>query len=148
MWLFVELGVSQTVMCMCMAVLLSHWLGRRIYPLKPCALLLLAPGKTHGHRHSAYPPRAPRLTCLPFPFLLPTRVFEWIKENLPRAKQQGAESAEQHRRKQNDAKAHTGNQVYSCGSLAPKLKKGKKGGCSDCEVCVLDERFAVECEYI
>ena len=60
-----------------------------------------------------------------------------MKENLPRAKQQGAESAEQHRRKQNDAKAHTGNQVYSCGSLAPKLKKGKKGGCSDCEVCAL-----------
>lgn len=55
----------------------------------------------------------------------------WVKENLPRAKQQGAESADQHRRRQNDAKAHTGNQVYSCGSLAPKLKKG---GCSDCEV--------------
>lgn len=61
-------------------------------------------------------------------------MFLWVKENLPRAKEQGAESAEQHRRKQNDAKAHTGNQVYSCGSLAPKLKKG---GCSDCEVCVL-----------
>ncbi|CAM9979762.1 unnamed protein product, partial [Hapterophycus canaliculatus] len=60
-----------------------------------------------------------------------SKVFEWVKENLPRAKSQGAESAEQHRRRQNDAKAHTGNQVYSCGSLAPKLKKG---GCSDCEV--------------
>lgn len=56
-----------------------------------------------------------------------------MTENLPRAKQQGAESAEQHKRRHNDAKAHTGNQVYSCGSLAPKLKKG---GCSDCEVCV------------
>ena len=60
-------------------------------------------------------------------------MFAWVKENLPRAKEQGAESAEQHRRRQNDAKAHTGNQVYSCGSLAPKLKKG---GCSDCEVRV------------
>lgn len=59
------------------------------------------------------------------------RVFLWVKENLPKAKQQGEESAEEHRRRQNDAKAHTGNQVYSCGSLAPKLKKG---GCSDCEV--------------
>ncbi|CAM9153116.1 unnamed protein product [Pylaiella littoralis] len=59
------------------------------------------------------------------------KVSAWVKENLPRAKQQGAESADQHRRRQNDAKAHTGNQVYSCGSLAPKLKKG---GCSDCEV--------------
>ena len=38
-------------------------------------------------------------------------------------------------RRQNDAKAHTGNQVYSCGSLAPKLKKG---GCSDCEVQVVN----------
>lgn len=28
-------------------------------------------------------------------------------------------------------KAHQGNQVYSCGSLAPKLRKG---GCSDCRV--------------
>lgn len=55
----------------------------------------------------------------------------WVKENLPKAKQQMAESAQEHRLRQNDAKAHTGNQVYSCGSLAPKLKKG---GCSDCEV--------------
>ncbi|CAM9544049.1 unnamed protein product [Ectocarpus sp. 6 AP-2014] len=59
------------------------------------------------------------------------KVSAWVKENLPRAKQQGAESAEQHRRKHNDAKAHTGNQVFSCGSLAPKLRKG---GCSDCQV--------------
>lgn len=73
-----------------------------------------------------------------FFFLLPSRVSAWIKENLPKAKQQGSESAEQHRRKQNDAKAHTGNQVYSCGSLAPKLKKG---GCSDCEVCVVHDRL-------
>lgn len=60
-----------------------------------------------------------------------SRVFQWVKENLPKAKEQAAESAAEHKRRQNDAKAHTGNQVYSCGSLAPKLKKG---GCSDCEV--------------
>ncbi|CAM9208809.1 unnamed protein product [Choristocarpus tenellus] len=59
------------------------------------------------------------------------RVSDWIGVNLPKARSQEAESAEQHFRKQNDAKAHTGNQVFSCGSLAPKLKKG---GCSDCQV--------------
>lgn len=75
-------------------------------------------------------------------FFLRSRVSAWIKENLPKAKDQGAESAEQHKRKHNDAKAHTGNQVYSCGSLAPKLKKG---GCSDCEVCTLNENGTVGC---
>ncbi|CAM9399116.1 unnamed protein product [Laminaria digitata] len=59
------------------------------------------------------------------------KVFAWVKENLPKAKQQMAESLQEAKLRQNDAKAHTGNQVYSCGSLAPKLKKG---GCSDCEV--------------
>ena len=68
-----------------------------------------------------------RVLCLP----RWGRVFAWIKENLPKAKNQLAESAQEHKLRQNDAKAHTGNQVYSCGSLAPKLKKG---GCSDCEV--------------
>lgn len=33
------------------------------------------------------------------------------------------------RLRDNDVEAHTGNQVYSCGSLAPKLRKG--GGCMD-----------------
>lgn len=80
-----------------------------------------------------------------FSLLLWCRVFSWIKENLPKAKEQGAESAEQHRRKHNDAKAHTGNQVYSCGSLAPKLKKGRKGGCSDCEVRVCKRRGINPC---
>lgn len=88
-------------------------------------------GHMLAHRQTV-PPR-PRPSCLAYPFFLPGRVFAWVKKNLPEAKQQGAESAEQHRRKHNDAKAHTGNQVYSCGSLAPKLRKG---GCSDCEVCV------------
>lgn len=60
-----------------------------------------------------------------------SRVFAWVKENLPKAREQRSESVAEHKRRQNDAKAHTGNQVYSCGSLAPKLKKG---GCSDCEV--------------
>lgn len=90
-------------------------------------------------RRCRAPTYRPRVRFAPSGFLAHCRVFAWVKENLPRAKTQGAESAEQHRRRQNDAKAHTGNQVYSCGSLAPKLKKG---GCSDCEVCVARRRVA------
>ncbi|CAM9672855.1 unnamed protein product, partial [Discosporangium mesarthrocarpum] len=59
------------------------------------------------------------------------RVATWIRLNLPKARNQEPESAEQHFHKQNDVREHTGNQVFSCGSLAPKLRKG---GCSDCEV--------------
>lgn len=59
------------------------------------------------------------------------RVLAWVRENLPKAREQKAETAAENKRRHNDAKAHTGNQVYSCGSLAPKLKKG---GCSDCQV--------------
>lgn len=90
--------------------------------------------------HTRYP--VSRVATFPVKNL--SRVSAWVKENLPRAKEQGAESAEQHRRRQNDAKAHTGNQVYSCGSLAPKLKKG---GCSDCQVCahVNDGRWRTNC---
>lgn len=42
----------------------------KAYPLKPCALLLLALGDTHGHRHSAYPPPCPpsNVPSFSFPF--------------------------------------------------------------------------------
>lgn len=59
------------------------------------------------------------------------RVLAKVREMLPCARDQPAETAEQAKARQNDAKAHTGTMRFSCGSLAPKLKKG---GCSDCQV--------------
>lgn len=46
-----------------------------------------------------------------------------------KVQEQPAMSEDEYQQKLTDEKAHTGNQVYSCGSLAPKLRKG---GCSDC----------------
>eukprot|EP00611_Tribonema_gayanum_P012896 TRINITY_DN2359_c0_g1_i3.p1 TRINITY_DN2359_c0_g1~~TRINITY_DN2359_c0_g1_i3.p1 ORF type:complete len:680 (+),score=236.19 TRINITY_DN2359_c0_g1_i3:112-2151(+) len=68
------------------------------------------------------------------------RCLAWVKEMLPKAREQPAQTYEQMKAMQNDAKAHTDKQRYSCGSLAPKLKKG---GCSDCEVT----RASVPWEY-
>ena len=60
-----------------------------------------------------------------------------IKENLPAAKNQPKMTMEEYKALQNNMDAHTENQLYSCGSLAPKLKK-KAGagriGCGNCEV--------------
>jgi hypothetical protein len=61
------------------------------------------------------------------------RCLAWVTENLPKAKLQPAQTLAEQRASHNDALAHTDKQRYSCGSLAPKLKKG---GCSDCEVSV------------
>ena len=43
---------------------------------------------------------------------------------------------EEYKRNQNDIDAHTDSQLYSCGSLAPKLRKGGAGriGCSSCAI--------------
>lgn len=43
---------------------------------------------------------------------------------------------EEFKRRQNDIESHTNSQLYSCGSLAPKLRKGGAGrlGCSDCQI--------------
>ncbi|CAM9405621.1 unnamed protein product [Chrysoparadoxa australica] len=60
-----------------------------------------------------------------------TRCQDWLSANLNKAKDQPAQTREEHKALANDAAAHTDQQRYSCGSLAPKLKKG---GCSDCEV--------------
>ena len=64
------------------------------------------------------------------------KVLPIIRKSLPAAKEQPAMSREEYKRLQNDIEAHTGNQVYSCGSLAPKLRKGGAGriGCSSCLV--------------
>ena len=64
------------------------------------------------------------------------KVLTLIRKKLPAAKDQPPMSREEYKRLQNDAQAHTGNQLYSCGSLAPKLRKGGAGriGCSSCAI--------------
>lgn len=64
------------------------------------------------------------------------KVMTLIRKKLPAAKDQAPMSREEYKRLQNDAQAHTGNQLYSCGSLAPKLRKGGAGriGCSSCAI--------------
>jgi len=57
-----------------------------------------------------------------------------IESNIPLAKDQPAMTREEYIARQNDAALHTDSQLYSCGSLAPKLKKRSHGGCSDCKV--------------
>ena len=65
------------------------------------------------------------------------KLMVFIKENLPAAKKQPKMTMEEYKAWQNSIDAHTENQLYSCGSLAPKLKK-KAGagriGCSSCDV--------------
>lgn len=43
---------------------------------------------------------------------------------------------EEYKRRQNDIDSHTDSQLYSCGSLAPKMRKGGAGriGCSNCAI--------------
>ena len=70
------------------------------------------------------------------------KVLAIVRKSLPAAKDQPPMSREEYKKLQNDINAHTGNQVYSCGSLAPKLKKGgeRKGGAGriGCSSCVVD----------
>lgn len=65
------------------------------------------------------------------------RLLKFIDENLPAAKNQPTMTMEEHKALQNNMDAHSDLQLYSCGSLAPKLKK-KAGagriGCSNCDV--------------
>jgi len=64
------------------------------------------------------------------------QVMEVLKRDLPSARNQPAMSREEYVRLQNDIKSHTNSQLYSCGSLAPKLRKGGAGriGCGDCQI--------------
>ena len=57
------------------------------------------------------------------------KVVGIVKDYLLKAKEQAGMTEQEYMNKLTDEKSHTGNQVYSCGSLAPKLRKG---GCSDC----------------
>jgi len=66
-------------------------------------------------------------------------ILQTLTERLPMAKSQPSMSQKLFLQMQNDIDKHTGNQLYSCGSLAPKLKKGsvtkkRHMGCSDCIV--------------
>merc|ERR1719343_50083 len=68
--------------------------------------------------------------------LLLNPILAILDERLSKAKDQLVMTQAQYLQMQNDIDQHTNNQLYSCGSLASKLKKGKKhtGGCSDCIV--------------
>jgi hypothetical protein len=59
-----------------------------------------------------------------------------VDKLLPSARSQSAMTPTEYKARQNDAAAHTDSQLYSCGSLAPKLRKGGAGriGCSSCDV--------------
>lgn len=59
-----------------------------------------------------------------------------IQKNLPSARDQPALTQEKYKQNQNDIASHTDSQLYSCGSLAPKLRKGGAGriGCGNCDV--------------
>ena len=64
------------------------------------------------------------------------KVQTLIKKLLPSAKEQPVMSAKEFKAHVNDLKQHTDNQLYSCGSLAPKLRKGGAGriGCTNCGI--------------
>jgi HEAT repeat len=59
-----------------------------------------------------------------------------IRKILPAARDQPAMTREEFKQHVNDAEAHSNSQLYSCGSLAPKLRKGGAGriGCSSCGI--------------
>lgn len=69
-------------------------------------------------------------------------LLDILKEKIPSAREQPSMSREEYLKKQNDIESHTDSQLYSCGSLAPKLKKGSVGrkegagriGCSSCDI--------------
>jgi hypothetical protein len=65
------------------------------------------------------------------------KIRELIAKLLPLAREQPAMTPSEYKARQNDAEAHTDSQLYSCGSLAPKLnKKAGAGriGCGNCDV--------------
>lgn len=59
-----------------------------------------------------------------------------FRKNIGNAKNEPKRSKKDVEREQNDIKLHTNTQLYSCGSLAPKLHKSanRVAGCSDCRV--------------
>jgi hypothetical protein len=64
------------------------------------------------------------------------KLREFIKKIMPAARDQPAMTQEAYKAHQNNVEMHTDSQLYSCGSLAPKLRKGGAGriGCSNCGI--------------
>lgn len=64
------------------------------------------------------------------------KIRNLIDKLLPSAREQPAMSREEYKAHVNDYEAHTNSQLYSCGSLAPKLRKGGAGriGCTNCGI--------------
>lgn len=64
------------------------------------------------------------------------KIRDLIQKILPSAKDQPAMSREEYKAHINNIEAHTDSTLYSCGSLAPKLRKGGAGriGCMSCDV--------------
>lgn len=66
------------------------------------------------------------------------KIKAFLKEQLPSAKRQAPMTMSEYKARQNDEGAHTNSQLFSCGSLAPKLHKRKDGagriGCSSCDI--------------
>ena len=63
---------------------------------------------------------------------------ELIPKILPAARDQPAMTREEYKAHINDTQAHTDTQLYSCGSLAPKLKKKTGAGRIGCTNCGID----------
>jgi len=66
------------------------------------------------------------------------KVLAEVRKGVPAARDNPSMSRQEYKRLQNDAEAHTGNQVYSCGSLAPKLNKKAGAGRIGCMSCLVD----------
>jgi HEAT repeat len=64
------------------------------------------------------------------------KIKDLMRKLLPSAKDQPVMSREEYKAHVNNIKAHTDSTLYSCGSLAPKLKKGGAGriGCTNCGI--------------
>eukprot|EP00547_Thalassionema_nitzschioides_P008795 CAMPEP_0194227694 /NCGR_PEP_ID=MMETSP0156-20130528/42990_1 /TAXON_ID=33649 /ORGANISM="Thalassionema nitzschioides, Strain L26-B" /LENGTH=735 /DNA_ID=CAMNT_0038960187 /DNA_START=82 /DNA_END=2289 /DNA_ORIENTATION=- len=73
---------------------------------------------------------------LAYPRELEPVLLKFLKDKLPAARDQPAMTREEYIKHSNDIDAHTEQQLYSCGSLAPKLRKGGAGriGCSSCGI--------------
>lgn len=71
-----------------------------------------------------------------YPNELQTVILKFMKDKIPAARNQPAMTREEYLKHSNDIDAHTEQQLYSCGSLAPKLRKGGAGriGCSSCGI--------------
>ena len=67
-------------------------------------------------------------------FLEQIRTF--LAHNLSAARRQPAMTPSEYKQHVNDFEAHSNSQLYSCGSLAPKLRKGGAGriGCTSCGI--------------